>query len=54
MIGDKLSDMQAGRAAGIQKNFLFTSDVLDIKNDNYETINNLEDATEYLLSNAKV
>ncbi|MDA9626361.1 HAD family hydrolase [Pseudomonadota bacterium] len=54
MIGDKLSDMQAGRAAGIQKNFLFTADVLDIKNDNYETINSLEDATEYLLSNAKV
>jgi D-glycero-D-manno-heptose 1,7-bisphosphate phosphatase len=54
MIGDKLSDIQAAIAAGVQKNFLFTSDNITPKNDSYEVINDLEDVAEYLLTNPRV
>ena len=49
MIGDKISDIQAGVAAGIKKNILFDPSNKDATEKSYIIyINNLKDAISYL------
>lgn len=54
LIGDKASDIQAGVAAGVGTNLLFSSDrTAELKNVNYEVISTLNEAIPYLQSEAQ-
>jgi D-glycero-D-manno-heptose 1,7-bisphosphate phosphatase len=54
MIGDKLSDIQAAISAGVQKNFLFSSDKMIAKNDSYQVINDFEEVADFILNNKSI
>ena len=54
LIGDKASDIQAGVAAGVGTNLLFSSDrTAELKNVNYEVISTLNEAIPYLQKEAQ-
>ena len=54
LIGDKVSDIQAGVAAGVGTNLLFAPDrPIELEDVNYEVISTLNEAISYLQSEAQ-